>query len=81
MGTVLLSNAVMCLKGQGNSHQVLLSERSIPEIKVPIEKLLPKYKGDWGKENPSKRVRKGAFIQRKFGVTMFWNVAVHTVQF
>ena len=40
---------------KGNSHQILLSEMSLPGVEVPIEKLLPKLLGRLGKENPSKR--------------------------
>ena len=49
---------------KGNSHQILLSEMSLPGIEVPIEKLLPKILGRLGKENPSKRRCKVAFVQR-----------------
>ena len=42
---------------------------SLPGIEVPIEKLLPKILGRLGKEKPSKRRRKYAFVDRKFGVT------------
>ena len=38
-----------------NSHQILLSEMSLPGVEVPIEKLLPKILGRLGKENHSKR--------------------------
>ena len=40
---------------KGNSHQILLSEMSLPGVEVLIEKLLPKILGRLGKENPSKR--------------------------
>ena len=54
---------------KGNSHQILLSEMSLPGIEVLIEKLLPKILGRLGKENPSKRRCKVAFVQRKCAVT------------
>ena len=54
---------------KGNSHQILLSEMSLPEVEVPIEKLLPKILGRSGKENPSKRRCKVAFVQHKCAVT------------
>ena len=54
---------------KGNSHQILLSEMSLPGIEVHIEKLLPKILGRLGKENPSKRRCKVAFVQRKCSVT------------
>ena len=39
---------------KGKSHQILLSEMSLPRIEVLIEKLSPKILGILGKENPSK---------------------------
>ena len=54
---------------KGNSHQILFSEMSLPGVKVPIEKLLPKILGRLGKENPSKTRCKVAFVQRKCAVT------------
>ena len=54
---------------KGNSHQILLSEMSMPGVEVLIEKLLPKILGRLGKENPSKRRCKVAFVQRKCAVT------------
>ena len=54
---------------KGNSHQILLSEMSLPGVEVPIEKLLPKILGRLGKENPSKRRCKVTFVQRKCAVT------------
>ena len=54
---------------KGNSHQILLSEMSLPGVEVPIEKLLPEILGRLGKENPSKRRCKVAFVQRKCAVT------------
>ena len=54
---------------KGNSHQILLSEMSLPEVEVLIEKLLRKILGRLGKENPSKRQCKVAFVQRKCAVT------------
>ena len=56
-------------KLKGNSHQILLSEKSLPGIEVRIEKSLPKILGRLGKENPSKRRSKVAFVQRKCSVT------------
>ena len=53
----------------GNSHQILLSEMSLRGIEVLIEKLLPKILGILGKENPSKRPCKVAFVQHKCAVT------------
>ena len=53
---------------KGNSHQILLSGLSLPGVKVLIEKLLPKILGRFGKENPSKRRCKVAFVQRKCAV-------------
>ena len=53
---------------KGNSHQILLSEMSLPGVEVLIEKLLPKILGRLGKENPSKRQCKVAFVQRKCAV-------------
>ena len=38
---------------KGNSHQILLSEMSLPGVEVLIEKLLPKIYGRLGKENHS----------------------------
>ena len=54
---------------KGNSRQILLSEMSLPGIEVPIEKLLPKILWRLGKENPSKRRCKVAFVQRKCALT------------
>ena len=54
---------------KGNSHQILLSEMSLPGIEVLIEKLLPKVLGRLVKENCSKRRCKVAFVQRKCVVT------------
>ena len=54
---------------KGDSHQILLSEMSLPGVEVPIEKLLPRILGRLGKENPSKRQCKVAFVQRKCAVT------------
>ena len=43
------------MKGlKGNSHQILLSEMSLPEIEVHIEKLLPKILGSLGRRTPLK---------------------------
>ena len=53
---------------KGNSHQILLSEMSLPGVEVLIEKLLPKILGRLGKENPSKRRCEVAFVQRKCAV-------------
>ena len=61
-----INNFTKCLKG--NSHQILLSEMSLPGVEVQIEKLLPKILGRLGKENPSKRRCKVAFVQRKCAV-------------
>ena len=36
-------------------------------VDVPAENLLPKILGRLGKGKPSKRRRKGTFVQRKFG--------------
>ena len=41
---------------------------SLPEVEVLIEKLLPKILGRLGKENPTKRLCKVAFVQRKCDV-------------
>ena len=54
---------------KGNSHQILLSEMSLPGIKVLIEKLLPKILSRLEKENRSKRRCKVAFVQRKYALT------------
>ena len=54
---------------KGNSHQILLSEMSLPGVEVLIEKLLPNILGRLGRENPSKRLCKVAFVQRKCAVT------------
>ena len=54
---------------KGNSHQILLSEMSLPGVEVLIEKLLPKILGKLEKENPSKRRYKVAFVQHKCAVT------------
>ena len=54
---------------KGNSHQSLLSEMSLPGIEVLLEKLLLKILGKLGKDNPSKRRCKVAFVQRKCAVT------------
>ena len=61
--------ALKHLSLKGNSHQVLLSEMSLPGVEVLIDKLLPKILGRLGKENPSKRRCKVAFVQRKCAVT------------
>ena len=37
-----------------NSHQILLSEMSLPGDEVPSEKLLPKILVRLGKQNPSR---------------------------
>ena len=37
---------------KGNSHQILLSEMSLPGIEELIEKMVPKILGRLGKENP-----------------------------
>ena len=50
------------IKLKGNSHQILLSEMSLPGVEVLIEKLLPKILGRLGKENSSKRQCKVAFV-------------------
>ena len=63
----LLVTSITILKG--NSHRILLSEMSLPRVEVLIEKLLPKILGRLGKENPSKRRCKVAFVQRKCTVT------------
>ena len=42
---------------------------SLPGLEVLIEKLLPKILGRLGKENPSKKQCKVAFVQRKIAVT------------
>ena len=55
---------------KGNSHQILLSEMSLPGFEVPIEKLLPKILGRLGKENPSERRCKVAFVQCKCAVSV-----------
>ena len=65
--TEILFTAFSNLKG--NSHQILLSEMSLPGIEVLTEKLLPKILVRLGKENPSKRRCKVAFVQRKCAVT------------
>ena len=49
--TVKWQRAKLTLKG--NSHQILLSEMSLPGVEVLIEKLLPKILGRLGKEDPS----------------------------
>ena len=46
---------------KGNSHLFLLSEMSLPEVEVLIEKLLPKILRRLGKENRSKRRCKVTF--------------------
>ena len=78
-GTLVMQGIViiifMCLQTllllllKGNSHQVLLSEMSLPGVEVRIEKLLPNILGRLGKENPSKRRCKVAFVHRKCAVT------------
>ena len=54
-----------CVNLKGNSHQILLSEMSLPGVEVLIKKLLPKILGRLGKENLSKSQCKVAFVQRK----------------
>ena len=54
---------------KGNSHQILLSEMSLPGIEVLIEKLLTIILRRLGNENPSKRQCKVAVVQRKCAVT------------
>ena len=44
---------VYCSILKGNSHQILLSEMSLPGVEVLIEKLLPTIIGRLGKKNPS----------------------------
>ena len=51
------------------SNQISLSEMSLPGIVALIEKLLPKILGRLGKENPSKRRCKVAFVLHKCAVT------------
>ena len=58
----------MCMGLKGNSHRILLSDMSLPGMEVRIEKLLPKILGRLGKENPSKRLCKVAFVWRKCAV-------------
>ena len=60
---------------KGNSHQILLSEMSLPGIGVLIEKMLPKILGRLGKQKPSKRRQKVAFVQRKC-----YTISIHYVQ-
>ena len=47
------SSCVITKIGVVESHPILLSEISLPEIEVPIEKLLPDVLGRLGKEKPS----------------------------
>ena len=54
---------------EGNTHQILLLELSLPEIEVCTDKLLPKILEILGKENPSKEQCKIAFVQRKCAAT------------
>ena len=65
------STTVMCtfMQLKRNSHQILLSEMGLPGVEALIEKLLPKILERLGKENPSKRRCKIAFVQRKCAVT------------
>ena len=49
----MLDVHLFILQLKKNSHQVLLSEMSLPGIKVLIEKLLSKILGRLGKEKPS----------------------------
>ena len=60
---IAISHEMSCNTLKGNSHRILLSEMSLPGIEVLIEKLLPKILGRLGKENPSKRLCKVAFVQ------------------
>ena len=55
---------------KGNSHQILLSEMSLPGVEVLIEKLLREILLSSGKENPSKRLCKVTFVQRKCTVAL-----------
>ena len=55
MNSTLRIFAVALLYHAGNSHQISLSEMSLPGVEVLIEKLLPKILGRLGKENPSKK--------------------------
>ena len=55
---------------KGNSHQIILSEMSLPGIEVFIEKLLLNILGRLGKKNPSKRQCQVAFVQHKCVVTL-----------
>ena len=56
---------------KGNSHQILLPEMSLPgvEMHALLEKLLSKILGSLGREGPSKRQCKVAFVQRRCAVT------------
>ena len=65
----------LMMNEKGNSHQILLSEMSLPGVEVLNEKLLPKLLGRLGKENPSKRRCKVAFVQCKCAVMS--SVSVH----
>ena len=69
--TILLpSRTYSNFKLKGNSHHILLSEMGLPGAEVLTEKLLPKRLGRLGKENPSKRQCKVAFVQCKCAVTL-----------
>ena len=54
---------------KGNSHQISLSEMSLPGVEVVIEKLITKILGRLGKDNPSKRRSKDVFVERKCAMT------------
>ena len=66
----------------GNAHQILLSEMSLLGNEVLIEKLLPKILRKLGKENPSKRRCKVAFVQCKCAAkpSVFSTIYTHHVQ-
>ena len=68
---------------KGNSHQILLSEMSLPGIEVLIEKLLPQILVRLRKENPSKRRCKVSCLctaQVRCDVVSFGTISVRYVQ-
>ena len=67
---------------KGNSHQILLSEMSLPGVEVLIEKFLPNILGRLWKENPSKSRCKVALCTAhvRCDVVSFGTISVRYVQ-
>ena len=77
--------ALRCILGRlrGNSHQILLSEMSLPGIEALIEKSLPKILGRLGKEfEPLKKTTQSCLCtaQVRCDVVSFSTISVRYVQ-